>query len=248
MAESDVRRPTETVEEEGTNNKLKYLDFIQVAALYVIACLAAIYEYAKENSGSVKSGVHSVESTVKSVTGPVYRKFHGVPFKILKFLDDEIDLVFRDFDRLAPSPLKRTAENMMSAAQKAREVVTVIQQDGVVTTAKNVGNNLYIGYEPKVKDLYVKYEPKVADTAVRVWRLLNQFPLFHQVAVIIVPTVGHWCEKYNESLAYAWEKGYTGSHYLPLIPVEKIGKAFEGGEKISASTSDDESRSVSNRE
>lgn len=158
----------------------------------------------------------------------------------------QIDMVIRDLNRLTPSILKQVANRMMSAAQKAPEVARGVQQDGVVNMARNMGNNLYTECEPKVKELYVKYEPKVENFLVWVWRLLNQLPFFHQLAQIIAPTLAHWCEKYNESLAYAWEKGYKGSHYLPLIPVEKIAKAFESGEKVSSSTSDGESRSVSN--
>lgn len=257
MAESDLRQPTETVQEEGTN-KLKHLDFIQVAALYVIVYLVAIYEYAKENCGPLKSGVYSVESTVKTVTEPVIQKFHDAPFKFLKFFDDEIDVVIRDLNRLTPSLLKQVANKVMSAAQKAPEVAREVQQDGVMNMARNMGNNLYSEYEPKVKEiynecepkvkeLYGKYEPKVVDFLVWVWRLLNLLPFFLQLAQIIAPTVRHWCEKYNESLVYAREKGYMGSQYLPLIHLEKIAKTFEGGcEKVPSSTSDGESRFVSN--
>ena len=70
--------------------KLKYLDFVQVAAIYFVVCFSSLYEYAKENSGPLKPGVQAVEGTVKTVIGPVYEKFHDVPFELLKFVDRKV--------------------------------------------------------------------------------------------------------------------------------------------------------------
>jgi hypothetical protein len=70
--------------------KLKYLDFVQVAAIYIVVCFSSLYEYAKENSGPLKPGVQAVEGTVKTVIGPVYEKFHDVPFELLKFVDRKV--------------------------------------------------------------------------------------------------------------------------------------------------------------
>ncbi|KAL7001247.1 hypothetical protein U1Q18_002399 [Sarracenia purpurea var. burkii] len=65
MAESDAKQPTETVQEDG--KRLKYLDFVQAAVIYVIVCFSTLYEYAKENSGPLKPGVQTVQGTVKAV-------------------------------------------------------------------------------------------------------------------------------------------------------------------------------------
>lgn len=78
---------------EDKEKKLKYLDFVQVAALYVMVCFSSVYEYAKENSGPLKPGVQSVEGTVKTVIGPVYEKFQDVPFELLKFIDRKVIIV-----------------------------------------------------------------------------------------------------------------------------------------------------------
>lgn len=69
---------------------MKYLDFVQVAAIYVIVCFSSLYEYAKENSGPLKPGVQTVEGTVKTVIGPVYEKFYDVPFELLMFVDRKV--------------------------------------------------------------------------------------------------------------------------------------------------------------
>lgn len=83
------------VQAQDNNNvidekKLKYLEFVQVAAIYIVVCLSTVYEYAKENSGPLKPGVQTVEGTVKTVIGPVYQKLHDVPFQLLKFVDGKV--------------------------------------------------------------------------------------------------------------------------------------------------------------
>lgn len=71
----------------------KYMEFVQVAAIYVVVCFSSLYEYAKENSGPLKPGVQTVEGTVKTVIGPVYEKFHDLPFQLLKFVDRKVSLI-----------------------------------------------------------------------------------------------------------------------------------------------------------
>lgn len=72
--------------------KLKYLDFVQVAGIYVVVSLTTLYEYAKGNSGPLKPGVQTVEGTVKTVIGPVYDKFRNVPLELLTFVDRKVRL------------------------------------------------------------------------------------------------------------------------------------------------------------
>uniref|UniRef100_M1CAS8 Rubber elongation factor protein n=1 Tax=Solanum tuberosum TaxID=4113 RepID=M1CAS8_SOLTU len=74
------------IEEE----KLKYLEFLQVAMIHAALCVVKVYGYAKENSGPLKPGVQTVEGTVKTVVGPVYDKFHDVPVEVLKFVDRKV--------------------------------------------------------------------------------------------------------------------------------------------------------------
>ncbi|KAJ6686589.1 STRESS-RELATED PROTEIN-LIKE [Salix purpurea] len=81
MAESESKQPAEMV--EGDEKKLKYLDFVQVAAIYM-------------------EGVQTVEDTVRTVIGPVYDKFYDVPFQLLKFVDHKVDESLRGLDRQVP--------------------------------------------------------------------------------------------------------------------------------------------------
>ncbi|KAJ7977545.1 Rubber elongation factor protein (REF) [Quillaja saponaria] len=229
MAESEAKQPTETVQENEKN--LKYLDFVQVAAIYVVVCFSSIYEYAKGNSGPLKPGVQTVEGTVKTVIGPVYEKFHDVPFELLKFVDRKVDESFTELDRRVPFLLKQASCQAFIAAQKAQQVARAIasevQRAGVVVTAKNISNNVYTKYEPTAKDLYSKYEPVAEQYAASAWRTLNQLPLIPQVAQIAIPTAAYWSEKYNQAVGYNSERGYTVATYLPLIPTERIAKVFE---------------------
>lgn len=74
--------------------KLKYLEFLQVAMIHAALCVVKVYGYAKENSGPLKPGVQTVEGTVKTVVGPVYDKYHDVPVEVLKFVDRKVLFFF----------------------------------------------------------------------------------------------------------------------------------------------------------
>lgn len=70
--------------------RLKYLEFVQVATIHAVMCLTGLYGYAKDKSGPLKPGVETVEGTVKSVVGPVYDKYHGIPIELLNYVDRKV--------------------------------------------------------------------------------------------------------------------------------------------------------------
>ncbi|KAF6173669.1 hypothetical protein GIB67_023028 [Kingdonia uniflora] len=218
MAEEDSKptQPQLTQEEE---QRLKYLEFVQVAAFHLVGCFSSIYDYAKENSGPLKPGVRTVEGTVKNVIGPVYDKFHDVPFEFLKFVDRKVDVSVNQIGRQVPPIVKERSSQVLSVAQRApevaRAVASEVQRAGVVGSATVMAKNVYTSYEP-VAEQY----------AVTTWHKLNQLPLFPQVAHIVVPTAAYWTDKYNKAVCYTSDRGYTVSSYLPLVPTEKIAKVF----------------------
>ncbi|XP_043697310.1 stress-related protein [Telopea speciosissima] len=228
MAEADVQRQPE-LSQDG-EERLKYLDFVQVATLNIFTCFSTLYEYAKESSGPLKPGVRTVEGTVKTVISPVYEKLHDVPFELLKFVDRKVDESVSELERHVPSLIKDVSSHAFLAAQKApevaRAVASEVQRAGVVDTATDIAKTAYIKCEPTAKDLYAKYEPVAERYAVMAWRSLNRLPLFPQVAQIVVPTAAYWSEKYNYAVYCAGERGYTVSLFLPFIPVERIAKVF----------------------
>ncbi|XP_015891920.3 stress-related protein [Ziziphus jujuba] len=230
MSDTGAKQPAQTVV-DNSGKRLKYLEFGQVAAIYMIVCFSSLYEYAKENSGPLKPGVQTVEATVKTVIGPVYEKFHDIPFELLKFVDRKVDDSLSELNRHVPSLVKQASSQALIAAHKApevaREVALEVQRDGVLDTAKHITKTLYTRYEPTAKEIYNKYEPVAEQYAVSAWRSLNRLPLFTQVAQIIVPTAAYWSEKYNQRVSYAAERGYAVASYLPLIPIERIAKVFE---------------------
>lgn len=76
----------ETEEEQ----RLQYLEFVQAASFHALLYAAKLYAYAKENSGPLKTGVDTVEGTVKTVVGPVYHKYQGIPVDVLRFVDRKV--------------------------------------------------------------------------------------------------------------------------------------------------------------
>ncbi|XP_022896292.1 stress-related protein-like isoform X1 [Olea europaea var. sylvestris] len=228
MAESNPKSQPEVMESE--EQKMKRLEFVQVAAFHAVIFAAKVYNYAKDKSGPLKPGIHTVEGTVKTVVGPVYDKYHDVPVELLKFVDRKVDESMNKVQSHVPTVLKQVSTQAFSSAQKApsmaRSVVTEVKTAGVVETASGLAKTFYAKYEPAAKDLYSKYEPVAEHFAVSTWRSLNQLPLFPQVAQVVVPTASYYTEKYNQTIQLSAEKGHKVASYLPLVPTEKIAKAF----------------------
>lgn len=225
--------------ENDQEQKLKYLDFVQVAAAYVVVCFATLYEYAKENSGPLRPGVQTVEGTVRTVIGPVYEKFHNVPADLLRFVDRKVDESMTELDHHVPALLKQLSSRAWAAAQRApeaaHELAWEVQREGLADTASNIVKSAYAEYGPTAKAFYAEYEPVAEQYAVTAWRALNRVPLFAQVAQIMIPTAAHWAEKYNHAVANAAEKGYAMSYYFPIVPVERIAKTFGAESEPAAS-------------
>lgn len=78
------------MKEKEEEQRLKYLEFVQVAAIHAVVCFSNLYGFAKDKSGPLKPGVETVEGTVKNVVGPVYVKFHDIPIELLKFVDRKV--------------------------------------------------------------------------------------------------------------------------------------------------------------
>ena len=125
MAEAKASQLAPEMDQENRKN-LKYLDFVQAAVIYTAVCLGGVYEYAKENSGPLKPGVQTVEGIVKAVIGPVYEKFHDVPFELLKFIDRKVGDSLAEVDRHVSSLLKQASCHAVTAAQKAPEVARAV--------------------------------------------------------------------------------------------------------------------------
>ncbi|KAJ0979819.1 hypothetical protein J5N97_015293 [Dioscorea zingiberensis] len=245
MGES-APQSVEIKQEEPERQRLVYLDFVAVAAAQAVVCLASLYDFAKENAGPLKTGVQSVEGAVKAIVGPVFAKFHDVPFELLKFVDRKVDGVVREVDRHVPGLLKQASNQAYSAAQKApsvaRSLATEVQRTGVIATASSTARELITRYEPVAKELYVKCEPVAEEYAVWGWRCLNRLPLFPQVAQIAVPTAAYWSEKYNTVVVRAADQGYAVASCLPLVPIDRIAKAFgnEPGSPVANSSAKSE--------
>ncbi|KAJ8447827.1 hypothetical protein Cgig2_015190 [Carnegiea gigantea] len=217
---------------KGSNEeqRLKYLDFVHAAALHAIVCFSNLYCYAKDKAGPLKPSVETVEGTVKTIVGPVYQRFHGVPFELLKFVDRKLDGSVTKLEPHLPPVVRQLSSQAYTAAQKApevaRSVASEVQRAGVIDTASGIAKNVYTKYEPTAKELYSKYEPVAEQYAVSAWRSLNRLPLFPQVAQVVVPTAAYCSEKYNQTVKTGAEKGYRVANYLPLVPTERIAKVF----------------------
>lgn len=82
--------PSLMVEDNDEEAKLKHLDFVQSAAIYLAVCFSTVYEFAKDNAGPLKLGVENIEDSVRVVLSPLYDKFHDAPFKLLLLVDRKV--------------------------------------------------------------------------------------------------------------------------------------------------------------
>ncbi|KAL9685434.1 hypothetical protein QQ045_022884 [Rhodiola kirilowii] len=89
-----------------------------------------------------------------------------------------------------------------------------VQRSGPIDAAKNVLKSV---------------EPVAEHYAVSAWRTMNKHPLFPHVAHVVISTAGYWDEKYNQAVDGATERGYSMASVVPLIPMERIPKVFDGG-------------------
>ncbi|KAK1434501.1 hypothetical protein QVD17_00244 [Tagetes erecta] len=212
MPQNDLpvnHQPQVEIEEE----RLKYLEFVQLAVLHVVVYASKVYAYAKDNSGPLKPGVETIEGTLKTVVGPAYDKFHDIPVEVLKFVDRKVDESVNKFDSQVPPFVKHVSA-------KTKNLSKEVKSGGVVETASGLA-----------KSAYTRLEPIAEHYAVSAWHTLNQLPFFPKVAKVVVPAAAYYSEKYNQTVQQAAEKGYKVSSYLPLVPTEKIAKVFNAVER-----------------
>ncbi|XP_057752644.1 REF/SRPP-like protein At1g67360 [Arachis stenosperma] len=205
--------------ERKSEKELKHLGFVRIAAIQAFVCVSNLYQYAKHNSGPLRSAVGTVEGTVSAVLGPVYNKFRDVPDDLLVFVDNKVDEASQKFEEHAPPLVKQVARQakglIEEVTQKAEKVVSEAQSGGAKAAAH-----------------YVAEESKhiVLTGSVKLWNGLNHYQLFHAVAEMAVPTAAHWLESYNHVVEDLTAKGYGVFQYLPLVPIDEIAKAFKQGE------------------
>ncbi|KAI5595688.1 hypothetical protein BDE02_03G157100 [Populus trichocarpa] len=204
------------VESSKKDLELKHLGFVRIATIQILVSVSNLYDYAKRNSGPLRSPVGAVEGTVNAVVSPVYDKLKGVPDHLLVFLDHKIDGATAKFDKHAPPVAKQVVSQahylIEKASEKAKVLVNEFQAGG-----------------PRAALHYVATESKhlFLTESVKVWVKLDQFSFVHKVAGVAVPAAAHWSDKYNHFVKEMNQKGYTVFGYLPVVPIEEISKAFK---------------------
>ncbi|KAI3701969.1 hypothetical protein L6452_27499 [Arctium lappa] len=227
MAEIDVHESQSELD-ESKQEGLKYLEFVQEAVLHTVLYASRVYGYAKNNSGTLKPSVETLEDTLKTVVSPAYDKFHDVPVEVLKFVDQKVEESVTKLDN-------RMQPIVMQVSSKTKSLSTVaneVKNSSVVDTASGLAKTAYTKMEPTAKGLYTKYEPVAELYAASAWGSLNQLPLFAKVAKVVVPTAAYCADKYNQTVQQTAEKGYKASSYLPLVPTDKIAKVFSPSESV----------------
>ncbi|XP_030945989.1 stress-related protein-like [Quercus lobata] len=211
---SEPRQPSETSVQENKKG-LKYLDFVQVAAIYIVEISNPIpglsITVVCKNAGKKTLGQDDFfcsASLVKQASSKALIVVHKVP-------------------------------------EVALAVASEVQRAGVVDTTKSVSRTIYTKYEPTVKELYTRYEPVAEHYAVLAWHSLNWLPLFPPVAHIVIPMASYWSDKYNQVVCHSAQRGCAVATYLQLIPKEKIVKVFKEADSGPSVTTNGEAIAVS---
>ncbi|KAB1225817.1 hypothetical protein CJ030_MR1G027845 [Morella rubra] len=207
------------METERKNRPLKHLGFVRMAAIQALVCASNLYDYAKKNSGTLRSTVGTVEGAVTTVVGPVYEKLKGMPDDLLVFLDQKVDEATHKFAEHAPPLAKHVVSTIHSSIQKAS-----VKAQKLVSEAQTGGPRAAVNYAAS------EYKQFVLSQSVKMWVGLNKCSPIHTVAEKAVPAAAHLLEKYNQVVKNMTQKGYPIFGYLPLVPVEEISKAVKQGE------------------
>ena len=75
-----------------------------------------------------------------------------------------------------------------------------------------------------------EYKQFLLVNSTKLWVKLNHNSAFHSVTERVVPTAANFSEKYNCLINDLSAKGYPVFGYLPLIPVDDLGKAVKKAE------------------
>ncbi|KAK4488759.1 hypothetical protein RD792_004544 [Penstemon davidsonii] len=225
---------TSQVEVERSDLQLKHLGFVRILTINAVVLASNLYYYAKQNSGPLKSTVGTVENAVTSVVGPVYEKVKGLPVDLLVFLDNKVDEATHKFDESAPPSLKNAVSKAKLVAKRASDIAQDLFSEAKVSGP--VAVIFHIGTISK--------HVAVSQLAV-VWYKVNQYPTLHSVSDIAIPTAAHLSEKYNKLVKDLSAKGYSFFNYVPLVPVEELGKAYKQVEAAASKKEDTDSSSGS---
>ncbi|XAR48176.1 hypothetical protein NMG60_11030911 [Bertholletia excelsa] len=204
------------VEIENSGRELKHLGFLRIIVINSLVCMSNLYDYAKQNSGPLRSTVGTVERAVTTVIRPVYEKLKGVPDDLLAFVDEKVDEAANKLNKHAPPTIKKVVVKSYTVVQKASGVVL-----NFIHEARTGGPCSAIHYAGTV------YVHLCLNILARFWYAANKITVLHVIAQMAVPTVAHWSEKYNNTILHLNGKGYTAFGYLPQVPINEIAKAYK---------------------
>ncbi|CAH2065853.1 unnamed protein product [Thlaspi arvense] len=205
--------------ETETNSKelgLKHLGFVRIAAIHFLASVSNLYDYAKQNSGPLKSAVGKVEGAVTAAVIPVYNKFKDVPDTLLVFLDHKVGEASCKFDKHAPPMAKQVVTQANLLINKATE-----KAQSFVKEARTGGPKAAFNFAA------TEYKYFLVTNSVKVWSKLNQYKPIHAVGAKALPVAANLSGIYNDLVTDMTQMGYPVVGYLPLVPVDDFVKAYQ---------------------
>ncbi|KAK4399606.1 REF/SRPP-like protein [Sesamum angolense] len=169
----------------------------------------------------------------------IYAKQNSGPLKsTVGKVEDAVTAVVDEatykFDGRAPPAAKIAASKAQSIVKKASKVLQDLAEE-----AKVDGPLAAISHAGEISKHFA------VDKLALVWYKANQYPALHGVFEMAVPTAAHWSDKYNKLVKEMSSKGYSFFNYVPLVPVEEMGKAYKQVEAAAGKKADTGSSSES---
>ncbi|CAA2975924.1 REF SRPP At1g67360 [Olea europaea subsp. europaea] len=212
--------------------QLKHLQFVRIIAINTAVIVSNLYDYAKQNSGPLKSAVETVENAVTAVVCPVYEKFRGFPGDLLVFLDKKLDEGTYKFDEYAPPLAKKVVSKTQSLVKKASQIAYDLAEE-----TKVGGPGAALSLAGTMSKHFAMSHLAI------VWYKVDHYPALHGLTEMAVLTAAYFSEKYNKLVKDLTAKGYSVFGYLPLVPIEEMANAYKKVETAAAKKEDASSSS-----
>ncbi|KAG6525395.1 hypothetical protein ZIOFF_015351 [Zingiber officinale] len=195
------RSSNETIRDEAIviqQRELHYLDFLRVALIKVVTLVAAVYGFVKNWAGLFRPIIDRGETMVI----PLCKSYSRVPFALLRFADQKIDILTGKLSHLLPSSVKRAGLRVNSQLRLVRRI-------GLVAATMNLAKKLYAEHETTVK---------------AAWRwAIDYIPLFWSSVRFFLCIFIFLSGKYNRAVMFLT----AAAPRLPLVDVDRVRRLLD---------------------
>ncbi|KAF5726668.1 rubber elongation factor protein [Tripterygium wilfordii] len=143
------------IKNKDDGEDLKQLGFLWSGTLLFLACMSKLYEYLKQNSGSLKPTVVFLEGKIIAVVRPFYKENKRL-YSLLLFADAQVDKVTVIIDKHGPNFVKKIMSIVQWATQTTEELCDKTRKGGIRSVTMHVGIKVALFVMTESMQLLVK--------------------------------------------------------------------------------------------